>query len=195
MQQAILILENNEIFYGKSVGYKADSYGEIVFNTAMTGYQEVVTDPSYKNQIITFTYPHIGNVGVNEADKASASSYVSGLVIRETPLEASNWRSIQNFSDYLKKMKIVCIAEIDTRHITTQIRNNGAMKACIIHNKKDINKAKKKLNGGASMVGSELASKVSSSKRYAFKENIFQLPKKAQNTDKKFIYGDFSRRK
>ena len=81
MQQAILILENEEIFYGQSVGYKADSYGEIVFNTAMTGYQEVVSDPSYKNQIITFTYPHIGNVGINKDDEESNLSFVSGLVL------------------------------------------------------------------------------------------------------------------
>ena len=101
MQKAILILENNEIFHGASVGYKADSYGEIVFNTAMTGYQEVISDPSYKNQIITFTYPHIGNVGVNEDDQESLKSYVSGLVISEIPTNASNWRSTSNFIEYL----------------------------------------------------------------------------------------------
>ena len=97
MQEAILILENNEIFYGKSVGYIADSYGEIVFNTAMTGYQEVISDPSYKDQIITFTYPHIGNVGVNKEDQESNSSYVSGIVLSEIPSKASNWRSELDF--------------------------------------------------------------------------------------------------
>ena len=186
MQQAILILENNEIFYGSSVGYKADSYGEIVFNTAMTGYQEVVTDPSYKNQIITFTYPHIGNVGINNEDQESSSSFVSGLVLREAPLQASNWRSKQNFSEYLKKMKIVCIADIDTRHITSQIRNNGAMKACIIHNKKDIEKAKKRLLKNTGMEGAELASKVSSSKIYNFKENIYQQTFSKQKSNNNF---------
>ena len=105
MQQAILILENEEIFYGQSVGYKADSYGEIVFNTAMTGYQEVVSDPSYKNQIITFTYPHIGNVGINKDDEESNSSYVSGLVLSEVPTKSSNWRSKIDFLDYLKEKK------------------------------------------------------------------------------------------
>ncbi len=108
MQQAILILENEKIFYGKSVGYKKDSYGEIVFNTAMTGYQEVISDPSYKNQIITFTYPHIGNVGINSEDQESDSSYVSGLVLSEVPTNPSNWRSTQDFSNYLK-IKKLCV--------------------------------------------------------------------------------------
>ena len=117
MQQAILILEDGKIFYGKSVGHKADSFGEIVFNTAMTGYQEVISDPSYKNQIITFTYPHIGNVGVNNEDQESNSSYVSGLVLSEIPTKSSNWRSSLDLTRYLKDKKIVCIADLDTRYI------------------------------------------------------------------------------
>ena len=112
MQQAILILENEEIFYGISVGYKADSYGEIVFNTSMTGYQEVVTDPSYKNQIITFTYPHIGNVGINKEDEESNSSYVSGLVLSEIPTKPSNWRSKTDFSKYLKNLLLLMIISL-----------------------------------------------------------------------------------
>ena len=168
MQQAILILENEEIFYGKSVGYKADSYGEIVFNTAMTGYQEVVSDPSYKNQIITFTYPHIGNVGINNEDQESNTSYVSGLVLSEVPTKASNWRSSSDFIDYLKHNKIVCIADLDTRHIASIIRNKGAMSACIIHNEKGINKAKKELKSYSGIIGAELASKVSVKKKYPF---------------------------
>ena len=105
MQQAILILEDGNIFYGKSVGFKADSYGEIVFNTAMTGYQEVISDPSYKNQIITFTYPHIGNVGINDEDQESNSSFVSGLVLSEIPTKPSNWRSRLSLCSYLEKTK------------------------------------------------------------------------------------------
>ena len=105
MQQAILILENEKIFYGKSIGYKKDSFGEIVFNTAMTGYQEVISDPSYKNQIITFTYPHIGNVGINNDDQESNSSYVSGLVLSEIPTNPSNWRSTEDFTSYLINKK------------------------------------------------------------------------------------------
>ena len=186
MQQAILILENEKIFYGKSVGYKKDSFGEIVFNTAMTGYQEVISDPSYKNQIITFTYPHIGNVGVNQEDQESNSSYVSGLVLSEIPTDPSNWRSTEDFSTYLKTKKIVCIAELDTRYIASLIRNKGAMSACIIHNKKDINKAKKELAGYTGVSGTELASKVSIKKKYDFKENIFQYTEKLPSKDKKF---------
>lgn len=185
MQKAILILENNEIFRGVSVGYKADSYGEIVFNTAMTGYQEVISDPSYKNQIITFTYPHIGNVGVNEDDQESLKSYVSGLVISEIPTNASNWRSTSNFIKYLKKNKIVCIADLDTRHIASLIRNNGAMKSCIIHNEKSIKKVKEKLKNSSGIIGSELASKVTVEKSYKFKENIYLFKEKKLNQNKK----------
>jgi len=185
LQEAILILENNEIFYGKSVGYKADSYGEIVFNTAMTGYQEVISDPSYKDQIITFTYPHIGNVGINNEDQESNFSCVSGIVLSEIPTKSSNWRSELELIDYLKKNKIVCIADLDTRYIASLIRNKGAMNACIFHNKKDINKIKKELKNYKGIAGSELASKVSIKKEYGFKEKVFQCKKVIPDTNKK----------
>ena len=186
MQQAILILENKKIFYGKSVGYKKDSFGEIVFNTAMTGYQEVISDPSYKNQIITFTYPHIGNVGINNDDQESNSSYVSGLVLSEIPTNPSNWRSTKDFSSYLIDKKIVCIADLDTRHIASLIRNKGAMSACIIHDEKNINEAKEKLENFSGICGAELASKVSSKKYYSFNEKIFQYEEKISKLGKKF---------
>jgi carbamoyl-phosphate synthase small subunit len=186
LQQAILILEDGKIFYGTSVGYKADSFGEIVFNTAMTGYQEVISDPSYKNQIITFTYPHIGNVGVNNEDQESNSSYVSGLVLSEIPTKSSNWRSSLDLTRYLKDKKIVCIADLDTRYIASLIRNNGAMNACIIHNKNNINEAKTKLLNHSGMSGSELASQVSSKKKYAFKEKIFQYKGSDTKSKKNF---------
>ena len=197
MQQAILILENEEIFCGKSVGYKADSYGEIVFNTAMTGYQEVVSDPSYKNQIITFTYPHIGNVGINNEDQESNTSYVSGLVLSEVPTKASNWRSSSDFIDYLKHNKIVCIVDLDTRHIASIIRNKGAMSACIIHSEKGINKAKKELKSYSGIIGAELASKVSVKEKYPFKENIFEYreDKSIANKKLKVIAYDFGVKK
>ena len=186
MQQAILILENEKIFYGKSVGYKKDSFGEIVFNTAMTGYQEVISDPSYKNQIITFTYPHIGNVGINKDDQESNSSYVSGLVLSEIPTNPSNWRSTEDFTSYLINKKIVCIADLDTRYIASLIRNKGAMSACIIHDKKNVNKAKKKLENYSGISGTELASKVSVTKKYLFSEKVFQYEEKILKSDKKF---------
>ena len=186
MQQAILILENEKIFYGKSIGYKKDSFGEIVFNTAMTGYQEVISDPSYKNQIITFTYPHIGNVGINKDDQESNSSYVSGLVLSEIPTNPSNWRSTEDFTSYLINKKIVCIADLDTRYIASLIRNKGAMSACIIHDKKNVNKAKKKLENYSGISGTELASKVSVTKKYLFSEKVFQYEEKILKSDKKF---------
>tara|TARA_B100001559_G_scaffold98613_1_gene82497 strand:- start:1504 stop:2637 length:1134 start_codon:yes stop_codon:yes gene_type:complete len=186
LQQAILILENEKIFYGKSIGYKKDSFGEIVFNTAMTGYQEVISDPSYKNQIITFTYPHIGNVGINKDDQESNSSYVSGLVLSEIPTNPSNWRSTEDFTSYLINKKIVCIADLDTRYIASLIRNKGAMSACIIHDKKNINKAKKKLENYSGISGTELASKVSVTKKYLFSEKVFQYEEKILKSDKKF---------
>ena len=186
MQQAILILENEKIFYGKSIGYKKDSFGEIVFNTAMTGYQEVISDPSYKNQIITFTYPHIGNVGINKDDQESNSSYVSGLVLSEIPTNPSNWRSTEDFTSYLINKKIVCIADLDTRYIASLIRNKGAMSACIIHDKKNVNKTKKKLENYSGISGTELASKVSVTKKYLFSEKVFQYEEKILKSDKKF---------
>ena len=186
MQQAILILENEKIFYGKSIGYKKDSFGEIVFNTAMTGYQEVISDPSYKNQIITFTYPHIGNVGINKDDQESNSSYVSGLVLSEIPTNPSNWRSTEDFTSYLINKKIVCIADLDTRYIASLIRNKGAMSACIIHDKRNVNKAKKKLENYSGISGTELASKVSVTKKYLFSEKVFQYEEKILKSDKKF---------
>ena len=186
MQQAILILEDGKIFYGTSVGYKADSFGEIVFNTAMTGYQEVISDPSYKNQIITFTYPHIGNVGVNNEDQESNSSYVSGLVLSEIPTKSSNWRSSLDLTRYLKDKKIVCIADLDTRYIASLIRNNGAMNACIIHNKNNINEAKTKLLNHSGMSGSELASQVSSKKSMLLKKRFFNIKVVIQKVKKNF---------
>jgi len=185
LQQAILILENKKIFYGKSVGYKKDSFGEIVFNTAMTGYQEVISDPSYKNQIITFTYPHIGNVGINNDDQESNSSYVSGLVLSEIPTNPSNWRSTKDFSSYLIDKKIVCIADLDTRHIASLIRNKGVMSACIIHDEKNINEATEKLENFSGIHGAELASKVSAKKNYSFNEKIFQYEEKISKQGKK----------
>ena len=140
----------------------------------MTGYQEVISDPSYKNQIVTFTYPHIGNVGVNDEDQESNSSYVSGLVLSEIPTKPSNWRSNIDLSKYLEDKKIVCIADLDTRHIASLIRSKGAMSACIIHDINNINKAKNKLLNYSGISGSELASKVSTKKKYAFKEKVFQ---------------------
>lgn len=129
---AILALEDGTVFHGTAIGAEGETIGEVVFNTSMTGYQEILTDPSYKKQIVTLTYPHIGNTGVNDEDEESASIYASGLVIRDLPRLVSNWRSQGLLSDYLKKHQLVAIADIDTRKLTRLLRTKGAMSGCIL---------------------------------------------------------------
>jgi len=129
---AILALEDGTVFHGTAIGIEGETIGEVVFNTSMTGYQEILTDPSYKKQIVTLTYPHIGNTGINEEDVESTSIFASGLVIRDLPRLVSNWRSQETLSDYLKRHQIVAIADIDTRKLTRLLRSKGAMGGCIL---------------------------------------------------------------
>ena len=129
---AILALEDGSIFKGKAVGAFGKTSGEVVFNTSMTGYQEILTDPSYAQQIVTLTYPHIGNTGVNTEDEESSQPWVAGLVIRDLPLLASNFRSEQSLDEYLKQHNVVAIADIDTRRLTRILREKGAQNGCII---------------------------------------------------------------
>ncbi|CAL4319330.1 Carbamoyl-phosphate synthase small chain [Buchnera aphidicola (Chaitophorus sp. 3695)] len=151
-KNAILILEDGSKFYGNSIGIQGIETGEVVFNTSMTGYQEVLTDPSYKDQIITFTYPHIGNVGVNINDEESSSIHIKGLIIRELSPISSNYRSTKSLLEYLKENKILTITNIDTRKLTKKIRKSGSQQGCIIcltkipkfNNYKDIILYKKK---------------------------------------------------
>lgn len=128
---AILVLADGTVFRGTAIGVSGMCVGEVVFNTSMTGYQEILTDPSYFKQIVTMTYPHIGNVGVNVEDKESRQVFASGLVIRDLSLTVSNWRSTQSLSDYLKANKIVAISDIDTRKLTRILREKGAQNGCI----------------------------------------------------------------
>ncbi len=129
---AILALEDGSIFKGISIGADGQSTGEVVFNTSMTGYQEILTDPSYARQIVTLTYPHIGNVGVNSEDEEASEIHSAGLVIRDLPLIASNWRSEKTLDQYLRDRGIVGIAEIDTRRLTRLLREKGALAGCIM---------------------------------------------------------------
>ncbi len=129
---AILALEEGTVFYGKAIGAIGETVGEVVFNTAMTGYQEILTDPSYKEQIVTLTYPHIGNVGTNSGDEESAAIMAKGLVIRDLPRLMSSWRGEMPLSDYLKKHNIVAIADIDTRKLTRLLRDKGAQSGAIV---------------------------------------------------------------
>ncbi len=129
---AVLALEDGSIFRGIAIGAQGSSTGEVVFNTSMTGYQEILTDPSYAKQIITLTYPHIGSTGTNEEDNESDRVWASGLVIRDLPLLASNWRNEQSLDDFLKARNVVAIAEIDTRRLTRLLRDKGALNGCVL---------------------------------------------------------------
>ena len=129
---AVLALEDGTLFRGQSIGADGLSAGEVVFNTSMTGYQEILTDPSYAKQIVTLTYPHIGNTGVNREDNESNRVWASGLVIRNLPLLASNWRCEQTLDEFLKQQNVVAIADIDTRQLTRLLRDNGPLNGCLL---------------------------------------------------------------
>ena len=131
-QPAILVLADGSVFTGRSIGSEGITVGEVVFNTAMTGYQEMLTDPSYCRQLITLTYPHIGNVGVNPNDAESAQIYAAGLIVRDLPRLASNWRMTQSLEAYLSERGICAIADIDTRKLTRRLRDTGAQSGCIL---------------------------------------------------------------
>ena len=129
---AVLALEDGSVFRGVAIGAEGSTSGEVVFNTSMTGYQEILTDPSYAKQIVTLTYPHIGNTGTNEEDNESSQVWASGLVIRDLPLLASNWRNEQSLDEFLKARNVVAIAEIDTRRLTRLLRDKGALNGCLL---------------------------------------------------------------
>lgn len=181
---AILVLEDESIFRGISIGAEGQSSGEVVFNTAMTGYQEILTDPSYAKQIITFTYPHIGNTGTTHEDDESSQVWAAGLVIRNLPLLASNFRNEQNLSDYLKARKVVAIAEIDTRRLTRILRDKGATNGCLLAGsivQKDAEKAIATALAAArefpGLVGMDLAKEVSCEEIYQWQEGCWSLGK------------------
>ena len=163
---AILLLADGRIFEGKSFGYQGETTGEVCFNTGMTGYQEILTDPSYCKQIVTMTSPHIGNYGINEEDIESENIQVAGFVIKEETMTPSNWRSTQSLGEYLKKNKIVGIKEIDTRSLTRHIRDKGAMNGIISSNDLDIQSLDKKLKKFPDMNGLDLAKVVTTQKKY-----------------------------
>ena len=163
---AILLLADGRIFEGKSFGYQGETTGEVCFNTGMTGYQEILTDPSYCRQIVTMTSPHIGNYGINEEDIESENIQVAGFVIKEETMTPSNWRSTQSLGEYLKKNKIVGIKEIDTRSLTRHIRDKGAMNGIISSNDLDTQSLEKKLKEFPDMNGLDLAKDVTTQKKY-----------------------------
>ncbi|MEH0665312.1 glutamine-hydrolyzing carbamoyl-phosphate synthase small subunit [Vibrio scophthalmi] len=175
-KSALLVLEDGTVFRGVSIGADGSSVGEVVFNTSMTGYQEILTDPSYSQQIVTLTYPHIGNTGTNTEDEESSSVHAQGLVIRDLPLIASNFRSEQTLSDYLKSQNIVGIADIDTRKLTRILREKGAQNGCIIAgNNLDEALALAKAKEFPGLKGMDLAKVVSTKEAYVWNQGSWTL--------------------
>ena len=172
---AILALADGSVFHGIAIGAEGETVGEVVFNTAMTGYQEILTDPSYARQIVTLTYPHIGNTGVTAEDEESSSIHAAGLVIRDLPLVASSWRSEQSLSDYLKSQGTVAIADIDTRRLTRILRDKGAQGGCILAGDAVTEEqALGKARAFPGLLGMDLAKEVSTREPYAWSEGTWQ---------------------
>jgi carbamoyl-phosphate synthase small subunit len=173
---AILALQDGTLFEGTSIGIDGITSGEVVFNTSMTGYQEILTDPSYCRQIITLTYPHIGNTGVNREDEEATSIHASGLVIRDLPLLASNWRSQASLKKYLARRKVVAIADIDTRKLTRLLRDQGAQNGAIVAGDEcSVEKALEAARSFAGLVGMDLARVVSTKIPYDWSYSSWSL--------------------
>ena len=168
LKHAKLVLENGTVFKGHPCGSEGETIGEVCFNTGMTGYQEILTDPSYCGQLITMTYPHIGNYGVNLEDCESNKIHASGLIIREETIFPSNFRSIMSLGDYLRKEKIIGIQGIDTRMLTRMVRNEGAMNGIISTKDMDEESLLSKVKAATSMIGLDLAKIVSTKKSYVW---------------------------
>ena len=174
---AILVLADGSVFHGKALGATGFTIGEVVFNTSMTGYQEILTDPSYTKQIVTLTYPHIGNTGTNNEDTESNQVYAAGLIIRDLPLQHSNFRSQSSLADYLKQNNIVAISEIDTRRLTRLLRDKGAQAGCIMSVNIDEAKALELAKSFGSMAGKDLAQEVTCAETYQWTQGEWQLGK------------------
>jgi carbamoyl-phosphate synthase small subunit len=173
---AVLVLADGSVFRGCGIGADGTTVGEVVFNTAMTGYQEILTDPSYAGQIVTLTYPHIGNVGANSEDVESASIHAAGLIIRDLPLASSSWRQDEDLSTYLKRSSLVAIGDIDTRRITRLLRSKGAQNGCIVSgNAIDEKAALARAKAAPSMAGQDLAKTVTVAKAYDWNGSLWAL--------------------
>jgi carbamoyl-phosphate synthase small subunit len=188
-KKAILVLADGSVFRGTAIGAEGLSVGEVVFNTAITGYQEILTDPSYAQQIVTLTYPHIGNTGTNSEDEECQRIWATGLVIRDLPLLASNFRNQENLSDYLKAHNVIGIADIDTRRLTRLLRDKGAQNGCLMAGE-DLDEAKALAAARAfgGLKGLDLAKEVTISKAYPWNESSWSLGEghKVLDDNKKF---------
>lgn len=179
-QNAILALEDGTIFEGASVGAPGVRVGEVVFNTAMTGYQEVLTDPSYARQLVTLTYPHVGNTGCTDQDDEAARVWASGLIVRDVPRRPSNWRSTQALPDWLKARDVVAISDIDTRRLTRLLREHGAQNACLAAGDGlDADRAIEAARKFPGLQGMDLAREVSVDARYEWREGSLHLDSNA----------------
>jgi carbamoyl-phosphate synthase small subunit len=172
---AILALADGTIFKGYSIGAAGHTIGEVVFNTAITGYQEILTDPSYSRQIVTLTYPHIGNYGINAEDVEASKVHAAGLIIRDLPLLASNFRSTQSLADYLKQENVVAIAGIDTRKLTRILREKGAQNGALMAGDIDVEKALEAARKFPGLKGMDLAKVVTTEKTYTWTEGQLDL--------------------
>ena len=172
---AVLVLADGTAFHGRSIGARGAAVGEVVFNTAMTGYQEILTDPSYCRQLVTLTYPHIGNTGVNAQDAESARVYAEGLIVRDVPRLHSSWRAEGSLKDYLASSGVVGIADVDTRKLTRILREKGAQNGCLMAADVDVDEALRKARAFPGLAGMDLAKVVTVDKPYEWHEGGWTL--------------------
>jgi carbamoyl-phosphate synthase small subunit len=182
-EPAVLVLADGTVFRGRSIGALGSAVGEVVFNTAMTGYQEILTDPSYCRQIVTLTYPHIGNTGTNEEDQESERTYAEGLVVRDLPRLHSNWRSQTDLRTYLIKNNVVGIADLDTRKLTTLLREKGAQNGCLMAGVVDEASALEEARRFPGLAGMDLAKVVTTDTPYQWTEGSWERGKGYRRND------------
>ncbi|WP_298128457.1 carbamoyl-phosphate synthase domain-containing protein, partial [Ferrovum sp.] len=170
---AFLVLADGSVFRGYSIGAEGHRVGEVVFNTAMTGYQEILTDPSYCRQIVTLTCPHIGNVGVNQDDEEAAGVFAAGLVVRDIPRQLSNWRAQGGLPEYLEARGMIAMAGVDTRRLTRLLREKGAQNGCIWAGEENIPAALEVARAFPGLNGMDLAKEVSCTQPYSWTEGVW----------------------
>ncbi len=173
--ESILLLEDGSTFRGQSIGIEGFSIGEVVFNTSMTGYQEIITDPSYDSQIITFTNPHIGNTGINYEDMESLKVHASGVILRDIGISSNSWRKNDTLQNFLKNENIVAIGGVDTRKLTKILRTTGSQNGCVMSGKIDLNIAKESIRKFNGLDGSDLAKKVTTQSIYEWNEGLTDI--------------------
>jgi carbamoyl-phosphate synthase small subunit len=185
LKSAAILLDDGTTLPAQSIGYDQIMIGEIVFNTSMTGYQEIITDPSYDKQIVTFTNPHIGNTGINLDDYESTTHGCSGIIIRNYPTTGSSWRNEHEFIEFLKDKSISAVCSVDTRYLTSLLRNKGSLKGCIVPDIKNLDKAKMLLSEFSGLNGLDLARNVTTKTEYSWNEGTHELINIKSSKDQK----------